>query len=143
MLFEEYDMFDRMLSYYDNEAYELKYNYTIGYLPNILYVVSLLLMANDNYEDCRDFRRNCLVLGCAIYNIGLSFPMMSRASYLLLFVGITYIPKDFFVAIRKEKCFVPLAVSIIYVLYRTYVFYENPVGDSIGDRMFPYLFIFE
>lgn len=143
LLFEEYDMFDRMLSYYDNDAYELKYNYTIGYLPNILYVVSLLLMANNDYEDCRDFRRNCLVLGCAIYNIGLSFPMMSRASYLLLFVGITYIPKDFFVAIRKEKCFVPLAISLIYVLYRTYVFYENPVGDSIGDRMFPYLFIFE
>ncbi len=133
---------DRMVNYYDNNEYSLNTNYTIGYLKNILYVISLIMMTSTAKEDNNNFQRNCLVLGCSLFCIGLSFPMISRASFLLMIIGITYIPQNIFYK-KKSVYMLMLLISVLYTLFVAYLYYNNPARDAEGNRILPYLFIFE
>lgn len=124
-------------TYYGNIRYALDQEISFNRLaPATLLVMILIKLSSD--EDMKSKYLKYLVIGSSLYNIGASFPMIFRAVYALLFMGILFVPSE----LSKAKNLLYRVVLVLLLLFfiRNMFVYMRPHQD---DRMLPYTFIWE
>lgn len=130
------EMASRMVGYYGNERYALANEISFNRLgPTTLLVCLLITLSKE--EDMKSFYIRFLVIGSSLFNIGASFPMISRATYPLLFLGILYNPSG--LSRRKNiwKFLILLALMAFFIKK------QLAWAPNDGDKMLPYTFIWE
>lgn len=127
---------EKMIGYYENSQYSLDTYVSFGTQgPYTLLVLLYIYMSSK--EDCKSLSYKCLVLGGTLYNVGASFPMMFRAVYPLLFIGIIFVPSD----LNKRKSLIPKLI-----LFALLIFFTNAVNnfpENQDDHQLPYNFIWQ
>ena len=131
------EMASHMLDvYYENDRYALDSEVSFNRLGPATLLVCLLWMSDD--IDMKSPYLKFLVVGGALYNIGATFPMISRTVYALLFLGIIYTPSN--INKYKTKLSGILLILLIAFFIRNQIVYLKPHQE---DRMLPYTFIWE
>lgn len=133
-----YDMANHMLdTYYGNAQYALDAEVSFNRLaPATLLVCVLIWMSNE--EDMKSVYFRLLVVGASIYNIGAPFPMIFRTVFLLLFVGILFVPSG--LGAKKNRMLRIVCVLLLLFFIRNQIVYWKPGTE---DMMLPYSFIWE
>ena len=132
------EMASHMLDvYYENDRFALDSEVSFNRLGPATLLVCLLIWMSDDI-DMKSPYLKFLVVGCALYNIGATFPMIARTVYALLFLGIIYTPSN--INKYKSKLQGVLLILIIAFFIRNTILYLKPNQD---DQMLPYTFIWE
>lgn len=124
-------------TYYENATYALDAEISFRRLAPATFFVCLLIWLS-NSEDCRKPYFKFLVMGTSLYNIGATFPMIFRAVYILLFMGIIYTPNN----LKKAKSLFVKIVIILFLVYFIRTFAYSLIPNQ-PDQMLPYYFIWE
>lgn len=134
---------DRMNGYFDNADYALTNEVSFNRLaPTTLWV--LLLIFKSKEKELNSIYLKCLIWGNSLFCVGASFPMMSRAVFLLLLMGIVYVPYSLYDN-RKQLSNIILFILVLFFVRTQFKYFNNyNINDNYyGVRMLPYKTIFE
>lgn len=124
-------------TYYGNMDYALNQEVSFNRLGPATLLICLLIWMSEEGDFKNPYLR-WLVVGGSLYNIGSTFPMIFRTVYLLLFLGIIFVPSHF----KNKKNVIPKVILIMLIAFfiRTFAVYMKP---HQADQMLPYTFIWE
>ena len=112
-----YDLFSHMNQYYDSteQLYEMNDDFTISAIAPIN-IFSLLLLKLGAPKESALFNYKCLVIATCLFNLGITFPLISRIVLLFSLIGTTYVPLNFYKNAYKDYNLVFFALLIILII---------------------------
>lgn len=146
-LFNEYtaafSYADRMNGYFENADYALTNEVSFNRLAPTTFWVLLLIFKSKEEVISSTFLK-CLIWGNSLYCIGASFPMISRSVYLLMLMGIVYVPFSLY-SKRKQLSNVLLFLLLVFFVRTQFKYFSeyNVNENYYGVRLLPYKTIFE
>ena len=147
-IFTSFDLLFRYNHYFEGtgEADGLQ-EAVIGAKQILSTLVVCLIIFLSSDEKCNKFYINCLVFGCSLYNMFMSFPNAGRFLFPYMIVGlITMLATD---RINKYKLYRLVLVLLVIILsvhqIRTWElgFEDKNSSFYVFNQMFPYKFIWE
>ena len=139
------DSFRNINQYYGNNNYEIAETIKLGAVaPRTLFTIFVVLLSS--IRQTNKFNYKCLVIGCCIMNIGISFPLASRIALIFILVGSSFVPQNF--SLKKENNItlnyskVLTVVLFILIGYKHYELCSNFI-KTINSDILPYTFWFE
>lgn len=134
---------DRMNGYFENSSYDLTNEVSFNRLaPATLLVLFYIFKSNE--KEMKSVFLKCLVWGNALFCIGASFPLISRSVYLLLFMGIVYVPVSLYDT-RKQISNILLVFLLLFFVRTQFKYFDtyNIKENYYGVRLLPYNTIFK
>ena len=145
LLTASFDAFHNINQYYDSSNYEIADTITFGAVaPRTIF--ALLVISLTKIDQFKNFNYKCMIIGCCVLNIGISFPLASRMAYLFLLVGASFVPKNFNNLVEQNNMLniskILLVVLFMLIMYKHYELCSTFVKQIESDIL-PYSFWFE
>ncbi len=148
-LFASFDLLFRLNHYFDGIGVDdgLREEAVIGLKQILTTLIVCLIVSFSNKDRCNNFYVNCLVFGCSLFSVFVSFPNAGRFLFPYLFVGIICSPSKNLINRAPLYKFLFITFVVILSLHQIHT-WEKGFGDKnssfyVFNQMFPYNFIWE